>query len=58
MAIYLVTGTIALSGITVLICIVGIIGLNSQLQSMWDELDLEMNQFRIKVVKLSKFHLF
>jgi hypothetical protein len=52
MASYFVTFTILVSVITVLICMVGIISLNSQLQSMWDELDFEMNQFKIRVYLL------
>jgi len=39
-------------------CIAGIICLNIQLQSMWDELGLEIKQFNIKVLNIQISPLF
>uniref|UniRef100_A0A915MXF4 Nematode cuticle collagen N-terminal domain-containing protein n=1 Tax=Meloidogyne javanica TaxID=6303 RepID=A0A915MXF4_MELJA len=44
----LICFAITISVTTIIMCIAGIICLNIQLQSMWDELGLEIKQFNIK----------
>ncbi|CAK5015983.1 unnamed protein product [Meloidogyne enterolobii] len=48
----LICFAITISVTTIIMCIAGIICLNIQLQSMWDELGLEIKQFNIKVLDI------
>jgi hypothetical protein len=43
------TGAIALSGATVLLCLISLICVYNDLQSIWSELDFEMDQFKLQV---------
>ena len=42
------TGTISCSGLTVLLCLGGLIGVYNNLQEIWIELDNEMDLFRLQ----------
>jgi len=54
----LICFAITISVTTIIMCIAGIICLNIQLQSMWDELGLEIKQFNIKVLNIQISPLF
>lgn len=41
------TSAIALSGTTVILCLIGLLGLYRDLQGIWKELDTEMDQFKV-----------
>jgi hypothetical protein len=43
------TGAIAFSGATVILCMIGLIGVYNDLQAIWTELDFEMDQFKLQV---------
>jgi hypothetical protein len=42
-------GAIALSGTTLLLCLFGIASIYSDIQAIWNELDYEMDQFKLQV---------
>jgi hypothetical protein len=42
-------GAIALSGTTLLLCLFGIASIYSDIQAIWNELDFEMDQFKLQV---------
>ena len=41
-------GVLAVSGLTVLACMLGVASIYSQVQSIWAELDTEMDQFKLR----------
>lgn len=44
------TGAIAFSGATVILCLIGLIGIYNDLQDIWNELDFEMDQFKLQAI--------
>ncbi|KAL3071754.1 hypothetical protein niasHT_038822 [Heterodera trifolii] len=47
-------GAIALSGSTLLVCLFGIASIYSDIQAIWNELDMEMDQFKMQADDLWK----
>lgn len=48
------TGAIAFSGVTICLCLLGIFAIYRDVQSIWNELDNEMDIFKVLFMKMGR----